>query len=329
MSEIIGRDLEVGFAVEETRGTAQVSAEKWAKRSSASVIVKAEHTTDDNTTGVIEDSESRIVTKKWCEGTLETTAQADMIGYILYNLYGSVTSSIVSGSVYQHIFAMQQSIQHPSLSIFIKDGSVAQKVFDTGMVKTFELNATTDDLVRMKTEFQARNETANSDTPSYDTEYDFIGKDITVKFADTLVGLDEADATEVKDLTITFDAGTILDYVLGDYKPQDIFNSRFSIEGSFTKNFIDATWKDLFRNDSAKYVSITIEGSADIGGANHPKIELILYKLMVTDWSRSSENDDIVTEDVSFKAFYNTSDSKQSQLTIQNLTVEYDSAPTS
>ena len=144
MSEIIGRDLEVGFAVEETRGTAQVSAEKWAKRSSASVIVKAEHTTDDNTTGVIEDSESRIVTKKWCEGTLETTAQADMIGYILYNLYGSVTSSIVSGSVYQHIFAMQQSIQHPSLSIFIKDGSVAQKVFDTGMVKTFELNATTE-----------------------------------------------------------------------------------------------------------------------------------------------------------------------------------------
>ena len=329
MSEIIGRDLEVGVAVEGTRGSAQSSAEKWIKRASANVVVKSEHVVDDNTRGVIEDSENRLVTRKWCEGEVDSSVQADMIGYLFYNLYGAVNSSVVAGSVYTHTFTVEQSVQHASLSIFVKDGSVVQKVYNTGMVKSLEINAATDDLVRMKTVFQAKGEAANSDTPSYDTEYDFIGKDITVKLADTLVGLDTAEATEIKDLTLSWDSGTILDYALGNYAPQDIFNSRFSIEGSFTKNFLDATYKDLYRDDNAKYMEIKIEGGTDIGGGKYPTLTLTVYKAMITDWNRSSDNDGIVTEEVSFKAFYNTSDSKQSQIVLQNLTSEYDTAPTS
>jgi len=328
MSEIIGRELEVGVAVEDTRGTPQTSAEKWIKRASANISVRAEHATDDNTRGVLEDSEGRVITRKWCEGEIESTVQADMIGYIFYNLYGTVSSASAGGSAYEHTFSNEQSIQHPSLSVFVKDGSVAQNVYDTGMIQNLEINATTDDLVRMTANFQAREATENSDTPSYDTEYDFVGKDITIKVADTEGELDSADAEEIKDVTITWDAGTMIDYVLGQYAPQDIFNGRFSIEGSFTKNFTDTTWKDLFRDDESKYVRITIEGTENLGSDNKPKIEVLFNKVMVTDWTKSSENDEVVTESVSFKAFYNTSDSQQSQVDLVNGTEEYSVAPT-
>src|SRR6056297_1821964 len=219
MSEIIGRDLEVGLAVEDTRGTAQSSAEKWLKRASVNIRERAEHVTDDNTVGSLEDSEGRKVVQKWLEGELEASVQADMVGYLLYNLYGSVTSSELSSGVYEHTFTLEDSIQHSSLSIFVKDGSIEQQVFDTGMVASLEINASTEELVRMTANFQAKEGTSNSDTPSYDTEYDFVGKDITVKVADTESGLSGADELNLKDITVSWDAGTILDFVLGQYTP--------------------------------------------------------------------------------------------------------------
>ena len=97
-----------------------------------------------------------------------------------------------------------------------------------------------------------------------------------------------------------------------------------SIEGSITKNYDDNTFKDLFEADTSKYMEITIEGAADIGGANNPSIVILLNKIMINGWDRSGANDDLVTETIEFKAFYNNSDSKQSQITLVNLTTEYD-----
>lgn len=328
MAEIIGKDIEVGFAVENERGTAQTSAEKWMKKVVADILIHAEHAIDDGSRGVLEDSDSRRVVKKWIEGALEGVVQADAIGYLFYNLYGADAESNVSGSVYDHVFTLSESIEHASLSFFLKDGAVQQKVYNNGMVGSMELIASTDDLVRFTANIIAKDEADNSDTPGYNTEYDFIGRDIEIKVADTEGGLGDATATKIKNLLIKWDPGIVKDHVLGAYVPDDIYNAKMSIEGNFTKNFNDATFKDLFANDSSKYIQITITGAADIGGGSYPTITLLLYKARVTEWTRAGGQDELVTETVEFKAFYNADDKKQSQLTLRNLTEEYDIAPT-
>lgn len=321
--EIIGREIEVGVGVESTRGTALTSAEKWIKNVTADIVEKAEHVVDDATRGRLEDADSRRVVKKWIEGNLEGIAFADMIGYLFYNLYGSVSSAVVTGAVYDHEFTLDQSIQHASLTLFAKDGSVRQQTFNNGMVGTLELTASVDDFVRFSASFMASLGAANTDTPSYDTEYDFIGRDITVKVAATEAGLPGATATKIKDLNITFDAQLISDHILGSYTPNDIYNSGFSIEGSFTKNFDDETFKDLYESDVSQYIEITIEGAADIGGGNFPTITILMNRARVMDWTRSGGNDELVTEDVSFKAFYQPTDTQASKITVRNLTTEY------
>lgn len=329
MSEIIGRDIECGVSVEETRGTAQSTIEKSIKKVTAEVLPKAEHIIDDTTQGVLEDSENRRVVQKWVEGNIEGVSHADMIGYFIYNLYGSVTSSNVAGSVYSHEFTLQQSTQHASLSLFLKDGSSNQRVYNGGMVSSFELNASPDDLVRFTAGFVARDSASDSSSFSYDTEYDFIGKDVTVKVADTEAGLSSADALQAKELTVSFDPSVINDnFVFGAYTPKDLYNTGFGIEVSLTKDFTDSTFEDLYRNDTDKYMKITIQGSQDLGSGNNPKIEIVLNKVKVTDWSRSGGADELVTEDVTLKAFYNETDEEQSKITLQNLTEEYDTAPT-
>ncbi len=327
MSEIIGRQLEIGVSVEQSRGVPQGAAEKWVKNMTASVIEKAENVIDESSHGSIADSDGKRVVKKWAEGDIEGNVHADAIGYFLYNIYGSVSSSFVASGVYNHAFSDNNSIQHPSLALFAKDGSVQQRVFGNAMINTLEISATSDEIVSFTASFIADVGSVNADTPGYDCEYDFIGRDVTIKLADTEAGLVGATATKIKELTITFDQGVVADHVLGQYNPEDIFNTKKSIEVAINKNYVDTTFEDLYSSSNAKYMLITIEGEANIGTNNKPTITLLLNKAQVTEWERSGAADEIVVEDITIKAFYNCTDGQQSEMTLKNKTPEYSSAP--
>jgi len=325
MSELIGRQIELGVGVENVRGTPASTAEKWLKKVSATLIERAERAIDASVHNNLADSDNATITKKWVEGDLDMNLHIDAFGYFLYNLYGSVSSSVVSGSVVDHTFSLENSISHASLAFFAKDGSNSQEVINNAMIKTLEITANVDDHVGVSMGIVGKTVVANGDTPSYDTEYDFIGRDVSVKFADTLIGLGSAQAINAKDLTITFDQGTIVDYILGSYNPDDIYNTKMSIEGEFTMNYIDDTEKDIYMNDTAKYMQITIEGQTDIGSGNFPTVTIVLHKVKFMDWSRDDSSDSLVSQTIGFKAFYNDTESKQSEITLRNLTAEYDS----
>jgi hypothetical protein len=325
--EIVGREIEFGVATEATRGTGETSADKWMRKVTANVVEKATHALDESTRGRLEDGEGRRKVQSYVEGEVEGILHADVIGWLLSNIYGVVVSSQVSGSIYSHVFSLGQNIQHQSLTLFAKDGAVQQQIFSNAMINTLEISASIDDYVRFTASFIASVSTNNADTPSYDTEYDFVARDITVKIADTEAGLTGATASKVKDIAITWDQGLIRDHVVGSYTPDDIYNARLMIEGQMTLNFASETFKDLYLGNGAKYMSITIEGEADLGSGNKPTVTVVLNKVQFMDWNRSGDNNDLVTEPISFRAFYNPTDSEQSTVTVKNLTSAYDNVP--
>lgn len=323
MGDIIGRNIEAGVSVEASRGTAEASVSKWMRNVNCSIVERAEHVIDDTSRGRLEDSDGRRVARQWVEGEIDGVVHADAIGYLLRSLYGTVASVVVTGSVKDHTFTLQQSIQHPTLSLFVKDGSAQQRVYKGGAIKTLEISAAVDNFVRYKAAFLALSGASNSASPSYGTEYDFISKDITVKFASSVAGLAGANAIKAKDLKLKWDQGLIPDQVFGAYTPNDILNSKMSIEGEFSLNFGDTTYKDLYLADTDQVCQIAIQGAADIGSSNNPTITITLYKIRVTDWNRSGNNNDLVVQPVSFKAFYSPSDTKASQVVLRNLTASY------
>lgn len=325
--EIIGREIEFGVATEATRGTAETAADKWLRTATANVVERAVHATDETTRGRLEDGEGRRVVQRYVEGDVQGIVHADMLGFLLANIYGAVVSSDVANPVTSHVFNLSQSITHQSLSLFAKEGGVEQNVFHNGMITSLEISATLEDYLRYTASFMASGAAANADNPSYDTEYDFISRDIVVKVATTEAGLSGANAIKAKTVNVTFDQGLIKDHVVGSYNPDDIYNGKMMIEGSMTLNFDDTTFKDYYLNNDELYLSITITGEADLGGGNNPTIELLLNKAMFTEWNRSGDNNDLVTQDISFRAFFNTTDNKQSQVTLQNVTTTYPNVP--
>ena len=260
MPEIIGRNLEVGFATEATRKTAESSVDKWVRNTSANIVERAVMVQDDSKRGVLEDMEQRRVVQKYIEGSIEGIAQVDAIGYLYSSLYGKVASSIVSGSVYDHEFTMKQNIEHQSLTLFAKDGGVQQLKFGGCMVSSLELNIGVEDFLRYTANIIGNNGEEDSETPRYDTEYDFIAKDITIKFGDTEGDLATAEETKIKSLSLTHDQTGIRDHVFGGFNPDDVYNANNSIVGEISMNFTDETFKDLYLGDDSKYMQITIQG---------------------------------------------------------------------
>jgi hypothetical protein len=136
------------------------------------------------------------------------------------------------------------------------------------MVSSLQISASIDDFVRFTASFIASVAASNSDTPSYNTEYDWIARDIVVKVATSEGGLSGADAVKAKDLSVTFDQGLLRDHVVGSYTPDDVYNARLMIEGSITLNFTDETFKDYYLGNDELYMSITLTGEADLGSSS-------------------------------------------------------------
>lgn len=321
--EHIGRQQAFGIAVEGNRGDAELVADRWVRKVAANVIPRAERVDDDSTFGRLEESDRTRIVRKWNEGDVSGILHADVFGYFLTNVYGDVVSTVVAGQVYDHVFNLDQTITHPTLTLFVKDGETRQAKIAGGVVSNLEINVTTDDFIRFSASFSGKEEESDSSEVSYSQEYDFISRDVTVKVANSLGGLSSAEAIKVKTLDISWDTGAILDYVVGDYSPDNIYNGRMVIEGSFTKNYVDQVFENLYKADDARYMQITIEGEATIGSTYHPTITIVLYKAQINDWSRSSDADALSEETVNFKGYFNVNDNKQSQVTLRNLTPEY------
>jgi hypothetical protein len=319
--EHLGRELAVGVAIENVRGTAEATASKWIKKTTASILPQVDKVVDDSAFGRIEDAEEARVVRTWFEGDMGGVLHADVIGYYLAQMYGEVATTTVTGAVRQHIFTLEQSITHPTLSLFLSD-PVKNEVYNGGVVQSLSIEASTDDYVRYSASVLARASASHSDTVDLTADYDFIGKDITVKMADTLGGLAGASALPLKTININWETGAISDWVFGSTAPTH-YNGAFALEFDFTKNYVDNSFETLFKNNSAKYFSISIKGENVLTGSNAPEITLTLYKVKVMDYSVDDASDALREESVTCKAFYSTADSKQSQVLLRNVTDEY------
>jgi hypothetical protein len=289
------------------------------------VIPRAERVIDDTTFGRLEDAERVRTVRRWSEGDVEGILHADVAGYFFLNLYGEVVSTTITGNITEHEFTKApNNIENPSLTLFAIDGDVRNSKIAGAVVSTFELTASTDQYVRFSTNFLGKEATSSDEEAVLSDEYDWVSRDIAVKIAETEGGLAIATPLKLKNLTVSWDNSANADFVFGNYSPDNIYNGAFVIEGSFTRNYTDQTFENLYTSDEFRYMGIDIVGEADLGSSNNPELHIVFNKIQVTDWNRSSTGDDLVTEDVSFKAFYNVQDEAQSSVTLQNLTPSYD-----
>ena len=328
-NEIIGRDIEVGLAVGEDAPSAEHSIQK----TTANIMKQVEHAEDDTTRGSIIASKGRRVVQTWLEGNINGIVHIDAVGYFLANLWGTVSSGLVSNGTYTHTISLDDDHYHTPLTLWLKEGSDVYKG-EGVQVNSLELTASVDDYLRYSAELIGTDLSDSTFTPSYIEEKDFIGKDITIKVADTKAGLSGSTAVQAKSVTINQNRNLERNHVFNnEYSPSTIYGPRFETEITMTLNRIPGadTYKDLFEGDGDKYVRITIEGSQDISDNSsdvNPKLQYTFYKTQVTGRSKTDDADALIEEEITIGCYMQddgaTDDGELGEITLLNNTEDYD-----
>lgn len=329
MSKIIGRQAQFGIAKESVRGTPETAATFYIPFSELSLEEKQERVTNEQSYGVIEDSYSQDIVKQWAEGQIKAPIGDKHFGLILLNVLGSVSTgdnADSDASVKDHTFTVGQSLQHTALSLFLDDPGAAQDYkHGLGMIESLEIAYERGQYVQYTASFKAKKGATATLTPATTSENRFTHKHVTFKLASNLAGLGAASATSLKALSLSINTNLESDDVLGSVEPADFLNKQFSVEGTLEATFQnESDFKTAFMANTAKAMRLDlINTDVTIGNAANPQLRIDLAKVYFQELTKPYKINDVVMQQLAFKAVYSASDTKLIQAVLTNTQASY------
>jgi len=324
MPKIIGREVNLGVAKETTRGT-PADPTYWVQKATCLIIDKVEKLINNETLGVIEDSDDAKIATKSSEGTFAGKIGLNSFGLFLLNIFGNVQSeqqSAPNDDVYSHTFTVAQNHQHDSLTLTVSDG-IKNLSFPLSMIKTLKIDCVVGDFVRFTISTVGSSGTTFTGTVAYTKENNFIARDVIFKMADNLAGLPGASAIKVKSISYTFNQNVEPNFVLGQYTPEDNPNKEWGVEVEVVLNWETAAYYDLYTDNALKAVRIEMTSEDVIGENLHPKLTTDFAKCAFTELSKAGGVGDVITQTLKLKPLFSVSDSLMAKAVLLNEVESY------
>ncbi len=309
MAKYIGRLVNLGIARETARGTFV---------SPTYLVPKSEFTFDDKVTkarsdagvGRIEDSEEAFVISRYGQGDITGEVRVKSIGLLLYGMLGSCNTTGPTDSAYTHAFSIANTNQHTSLSFLVSDSNTTE-AYKLAMLDSLELTQEVDAILKYTASFMSKKgNTSAVSQAALVNESKFTKSHFSLKAASNIAGLSGATALSVKSCTLTISKNVILDEVLGTAEPEDILNRQLSVEGEIVLNYEDETWKNYFTAGTARSLELKwVNKDVTIGSATNPSLTIQLPLVDFMEWEPNYGIDDIVSQTISFKASYDSTNS--------------------
>lgn len=325
MAKAIGRLTQFGIARESTRGTAPGSASFYIPWSELDIDEKKRFAVDEQTRGVIEDSVGQSIVSEWAEATVKAPIGDKHFGLILYALFGGLSSGGVVDSAYTHTLSIGQTAQHQSIALYLDDPSGAQDYTHAlCMISQLEIAYEKDNFIHYTANLTGKKGTTATLTPAATAENRFLPQHLTFKLAATQSGLTAASAIAIKSLSLKVTKNLESDDVMGNIAPADFMNKQISIEGTVEAMFQnEADFKTHFNAGTVRAMRLDLNSTVLIGSTSTPQFILDLHTVVFTEMTKPYRINDMVMQTLSFKAHYNTTDSKMITSTIRNAQATY------
>lgn len=328
MSKGIGRIFGIGIAKEAVRATAEAAAAYWLPFSEAIMEDKDTKVITDQSYGVIEDSIASDIVKQWAEINFKSVVSDLHFPLILKAALGTSGSALHSGetTVYDHTITVAESAQHQSLTMFLNDPvSGNDYKHALGCLESLEVKIDPGQLVLYSAVFKAKKGAAATLTPSQTVENRFHSKHATFKVAANLAGLAAASAIGIRNLSLKINKNLEDDDALGSLEPADFLNKQIVIEGTLEAVWqTEADFKTATLANTQKALRIDMKNTdVTLGTAGNPQVQIDLAKVTFKELTRPLKINDVVTQQLSFKAHYSVSDSKMITALCVNTVVSY------
>lgn len=324
----IGRLIEIGVAKEATRGSAESTATYWVPWADLTPPDEQhELVQDEATLGVIEDSFGSDRVRRWAEGDFQAPIGDAHFGLVLLSALGSVSTATDTpeSGVQTHTFSVDQSSQHQSLTFFINDPLAEQDyTFALGVLLSLEITYEQNQYIRYSVNFMSKKGSAATLTPSTTSENRFLPQHLTFSVASDKGSL-PGSSINLRSLTLTIEKNAEGDWSLGSDEPTDFLNRQFAITGQ-----LEAVWqnesdfKDDFTSHNTKAMRIKLANTdVTIGSTENPTLQIDLPAVTFQELERNAGLNDIVTQTLSFKAHYDTSNSEMVDIDLINTVASY------
>lgn len=320
-----GKRADIGIAEETSRGTAETSASYWLPRSELSYDDQVEKIEDPNSVGVIEDIAEYETFKKYAEGSVTGAVEIDSIGLLLKAAAGSVstTADTPETGVHTHEFSVQQSSQHPALTVFVQD-PVQGYSYANAMLDSFSITADQGQYAQFSASLRSLPGSTGSFSPSYSAATRFRPQHITLEMASDVSSLDDSDFVTVKNVELSSEKSLEDDDGLGQLSPYDFYNAQFQCSGSLELTFKDETFKTEMLNDTAKALRLRmVNDGVTIGSSTNPELAVDLNAVKFENFERSFDNGSYVTASVDFRATYKLSEGNMANFKLINEVSSY------
>lgn len=321
MSKIIGRKFNVGIGKESSRGTG-VTSDYWLPKLDFSHDDKVEVVMNESSINTIHDAEGQNIVGKVSEGNIKGRIADTSFGLWLLATLGAETSTtLVATGVYDHVFGVLESAQHPSLTVNVAEANASTGLkYALSMVDSLEITFELQKYGEYSASFKGNKNASATNTASFTTENIFLPQHGIVKFATNLAGLSGASAIQVKKAVLKFTKNIEDDQVIGQIDAVDRLNKQFSVEGSIELMYEDRSYIDtIMLGDLQKALRIQfINTDVTIGSASNPQITFDLAKVKLKEVARKISNNDFIKQTLNFKAFYSIADTSMITATLRN-----------
>lgn len=320
-----GRKSHLWIGKEAVRGTADTPDFyiPWATITNPDDIVTYVRNTA--SLGRLEQIDGADIVKKHGEPGWSAKLKVDHFGLVLLAWGGTdvpVAKSAPNASVYDHTITINQTVQHQSLTVGIKDDNV-DYCFPNAMINTLEINAEVGNYIMYTVTTMSKASVSASTTPSYTAKRDLLPQQVVFKHAANQAALDAASPVIIRGFNIQFNANTMTEDNLGSVSPTDVLNQTVVITGTITKTYSDETFKAY--QDAGTYRALRFDIISDevIGTSANPELKIDLYRAFISGWKKDMNQDGIEQETFNFEATLSITDAKMAQLILTNLIAAY------
>ena len=322
MAYHIGRRVSIGIAKETTRATYALPS-YFLPKMDYSVEDRINFVVDDSSVAVIQDAQGQDITTRYSEGNISGRLSSTTFGlWLLATLGTESATTLVQTGVYDHVFIVNQSASHQSLSISLTGPNESTGIsYALCMVEQMDIEMEVNKYSTYKVSWRGNTKGTSASTASFlTTENAFLPQHAVIKIATNLAGLTASTAIVVNKAMISIKKNLEDDFVLGSLSASDRNNKQFVVEGSFELVYNDRSYIDtILLGDLQRALRFSaINTDVTIGASSNPTLTIDLAKVKLQEVSRSNGNDDIIKQTVKFKAYYSLADAIMISATLRN-----------
>ncbi|MCP6727528.1 MAG: phage tail tube protein [Patescibacteria group bacterium] len=332
MTVKLGREPFLGVGIESTAGTA-VAASKYLPFVTCTIRGMQEPIADEAAKGVREKVWGAITGQKHGEGDVEIYADVENAALLLYPALGSISSGTASGeaSVYEHTITRKASNPPKTVTLIYNDTQDTRK-YPYSTINNLELNVA-DGLATISANFMSKFPSSGTGSQAITEERVLAFKDYTVKFGSGATGTaaltdaDGASVTAISSFTLRINNNAEVQYLSGDNDAAQISMGQLEIDGEFVlfyESTADRVHYETLLDGSNAVRAMVISFTGDsIGSAETEEIQIRIPNFHLSERGVDTATAGFITENPTFVAQYDPTETKSIEIIITNQTASY------